>query len=199
MAYLKLEGAKDGSIGIAIWIEFRDLAENEIVIDSSYLVEHNMNKRVEQVNIDYLFNKKSSLAPYYSGNQKGYYIFEIPKGARQIAVKGWGNTSYGKPYNVFVSNNGADYKLIALDAPNGAGQINVFDLPISNTLVFLNNGYHTYGEQGWKIVGLYTEDKDQLEKLFKSKEIVNNIDQLNKEKLVKLGSSKLKMHTYKSN
>ncbi|MBN3522259.1 hypothetical protein [Paenibacillus apiarius] len=149
--YIKIIAKNTGDIGIAGIIKLKDyVTEEYLPLDSSNIVEHNMNRRLE--NIDQLFSTTWGSPPYYEGSSKGYYILKINSDNQkfQLELSNWTNTTYGKPYEVLVSLDNNTYQKVGENNTNGDGKEYSLVLNITTERLFAKDtdGYKTYRD-GW--------------------------------------------------
>jgi len=145
MVYVKLEAVEAGSIGIAMILNFFDKYGNEVIVDTSIFIDHNMNNRASETNFENLLSNGVE-PPYYVGTAKGYYILKLPHNVSKISLKNWNNMTYGKSYNILFSMDNIDYTLIYTNDTNGNGEIVEYDISMWMTpsLIKSNNKYYTY-------------------------------------------------------
>lgn len=150
MAFLKLEAKNNGNIGITTHLGFIDKDGNDVPINSTYITKHNMNIRTAASNFNELFSPTAgSASPYYEGTAKGYYIVTIPESAISLEVKNWGNTTYGKYYNIYYSEDGVSWSWVDDNTTNGDGKSLIYTLKmpsVGDRLIEPETGWKRYDD-----------------------------------------------------
>ncbi|PQP82452.1 hypothetical protein C0Q44_13495 [Paenibacillus sp. PCH8] len=102
--------------------------------------------------------------PYYNGSGKGYYIFKFEAtGYFTLELTDWPNTTYGKAYNVYLSTDNVNYKLIASNTTNGGTKVFAVDFEtlFRGSLVKDNQGYKTFYNNAWSLVSVSSPSEQQ--------------------------------------
>lgn len=146
--YLKVIGTENGSIALLQYILAFNTSGEQIPMDVSNIVEHNMNNRT--VNLDRIFKIDEGGEPFYEGNEKGFYIFDLPMETAEIEIKNWTNKIYGKDYLIMESMNNEpnDYTVIDTVTTNGDGKAYRYKITATSlTLIFQNKKYYSIQDQ----------------------------------------------------
>ncbi|BDR64029.1 cell adhesion domain-containing protein [Clostridium tetani] len=164
--YLRLIASQSGSIAILWHIKAYDANGNVVPMDVRNIVDHNMNSRVD--NLHRLFIDGENGVPYYTGSEKGYYVFYLPKEVRRVTLRNWDNTTYGKEYQIQEARENIEeqFKTTYIVKDNSNGAKNMYDITyISNYfLIKQNDSYYSIKNNFYELG--QPKDNAQLEQWY---------------------------------
>jgi hypothetical protein len=154
--YIKTQANNSESIGLFSWVRLKQNGLYLPINKENNLVDHNMNARIDGINE--IFTGATSIgAPYYTGSAaKAYYVFKFEiEDNFTLEFTDWANTTFGKPYSVFVSYDNINYELVANNNTNiGTGKIFSVNVTViyGKLIVKDDLGYKSYSN-GWIDLG----------------------------------------------
>ncbi|HBU84056.1 MAG TPA: hypothetical protein DEF35_20795 [Paenibacillus sp.] len=160
--YIKAEAVNNGGIGLFWNVKLKSKSSGQYLpLGLSNIHSHNMDQRVS--NMGLLFTSTNE-PPYYNGSGKGYYIFKFENtGIFTLELTDWSNTTYGKSYNVYLSSDNVNYKLIASNTSNGASKLFSVDVEalFRGSLVKDSEGYKSLFNNLWNLVSVNSPTEQQ--------------------------------------